>query len=522
MNQPSRPHSHALAKSIGLVSLITLLSRILGLAREMVKAALLGTSYYSDAFTLAFTFPNLFRRLTAEGAMSSAFIPVFAEVLKADGEKRAFEFARNFFWLFTIILVLFSLLFIFSAPWLIRYVFAIGFDGEPLALTIVLTRYMFIYIVFISLAAILQGILNSFSVFWVSALTPALLNISIIGCALYFAPRLSNPTTGFAIGVIMGGLVQLLVQLPKAGRIGLRLFSGFNLSDPRIRQVITLMIPTLFGTGIYQINIIVSNLIASTLDEGAISSLNFSNRLLELIIGIFIVSITTVFLPRFAKLFAEQQLDSLTSDLGRIIQLTAFITLPATIGVLMINEEIVTLLFARGAFDSTSVMLTAGALRYHILGLTFISWNRVLLTFFQAGKWVKQTVQIAAIILVVNAVSAVVLSVWAGHLGIAGANSISQAVQTILLVLYLHRLLKRGLAELISIMPLVKTVWISLLMFGGLWLFKSLLIPPEMVLWMRISLTVGFGVVFYGCCAFIFRSEELGTLVATIRGKKGQ
>ena len=142
--------------------------------------------------------------------------------------------------------------------------------------------------------------------------------------------------------------------------------------------------------------------------------------------------------------------------------------------------------------------------------------------FFQAGRWVKQTVQIAAIILVVNAVSAVILSVWAGHLGIAGANSISQAVQTILLVLYLHRLLKRDLAELIPIMPLLKTMWISLLLLGGLWLFKLLLIPPEMVLWMRIGLTAGFGVVFYGCCAFIFRSEELGTLTAVIKGKKGQ
>jgi len=181
MNRPIRSKYNTLFKSIGLVSLITLFSRILGLVREIVKAALLGTSYYSDAFTLAFTIPNLFRRMTAEGAMSSAFIPVFNEILHEEGEKRAFDFAKNFFWLFTMALILFSLLFIISAPWLIRYVFAPGFTSEPQQLTVLLTRYMFIYIVFISLAAILQGVLNSFAVFWISSLTPVLLNISIIG-----------------------------------------------------------------------------------------------------------------------------------------------------------------------------------------------------------------------------------------------------------------------------------------------------------------------------------------------------
>ncbi len=517
MNQPNRSKSNSLFKSIGLVSLITLLSRILGLIREIVKAALLGTSHYSDAFTLAFTIPNLFRRMTAEGAMSSAFIPVFNEILQKDGEKRAFDFAKNFFWLFTFVLLLFSLLFIISAPWLIRYVFAPGFESEPLQLTVLLTRYMFIYIVFISLAAILQGVLNSFAVFWVSSLTPVLLNISIIGCAVFFAPRLSNPTFGFAIGVLLGGVIQLTVQLPSARKAGLRLLSGINLADPKIRQVITLILPTIFGTGIYQINIIISNFIASTLDEGAISSLNFSNRLLELIIGVFIISITTVFLPRFSTLFAEQQLDTIGSDMQRIIEITAFIALPATVGVFMIGDEIVTLLFARGEFDATSVSLTAGALRYHILGLIFISWNRILLTLFQAGKWIQQTVQIAAVILVVNAVAAVILSRFAGHLGIAGANSLSQVVQTILLVLYLHKLLKCRISFLFSGKRLAKTFMLSTLLLTGLWVFKKYLITPEWPVLLSVSLLISFGVIFYGSCAVLFKSEALESLLDQFR-----
>ncbi|MBT3225490.1 MAG: murein biosynthesis integral membrane protein MurJ [Deltaproteobacteria bacterium] len=520
MNQPIRSKNKALFKSIGLVSLITLFSRILGLMREIVKAALLGTSYHSDAFTLAFTIPNLFRRMTAEGAMSSAFIPVFNEILHQDGEKRAFDFAKNFFWLFTFALVLFSLLFILSAPWLIRYVFAPGFDGEPLHLTVILTQYMFIYILFISLAAILQGVLNSFAIFWISSLTPVLLNISIIACALFFAPRLSNPTFGFAIGVLLGGVIQLTVQLPTARKTGLQLLSRINLADPKIRQVITLILPTIFGTGIYQINIIVSNFIASSLDEGAISSLNFSNRLLELIIGVFIISITTVFLPRFSTLFAEQRLDTISSEMQRIIEITAFIALPATVGIFMIGDEIVTLLFARGAFDATSVSLTAGALRYHILGLIFISWNRILLTLFQAGKWIRHTVQIAAVILIVNTVAALVFSRTTGHLGIAGANSLSQVVQTVLLVLYLHKLMKCRIGLFFSGKRLAKTVMLSTLLLIALWGFKTYIIAREQPVLLNVCLLIGFGIIFYGSCALLFKSEALKSLIEQTRFHK--
>lgn len=525
MNPPSQSHSRSLFKSVGVVSLITLFSRILGLLREIVKAALLGTSYYSDAFTLAFTLPNLFRRLTAEGAMTSAFIPIFTELLAKEGKQRAFGFARNFFWLFTIVLVLFSVLFILSAPWLVRTVFAVGFEGEPLHLTVVLTRYMFGYIVFISLAAVLQGVLNSFAVFWISSLTPALLNISIIGCALVLAPKCSNPTYGFAAGVVLGGIVQLLVQIPGSRRLGLRLLSGFNLHDPGIRKALTLMLPTLFGTGVYQVNIIISNLIASTLDEGAISSLTFSNRLLELIIGIFIVSITTVFLPRFATLFTSRQFDELGSDLQKLIELTAFITLPATVGMVMISEEVITLLFARGVFDANSVSLTAGALRYHMLGLTFIAWNRILLTFFQAGRWLKQIVLVAVVVLGVNTISALLFSRLTGHLGIAGANSLSQLTQTALLVLYLHKLLERRIGDLFSIRRLAKTFIISALLAGCLWLFKTFVLAPTLAVSISVSLTIGFAIIVYGCFAVIFRNRELQDLLAIFgltRKEKGQ
>jgi len=248
--------------------------------------------------------------------------------------------------------------------------------------------------------------------------------------------------------------------------------------------------------------------------------LNFSNRLLELIIGVFIISITTVFLPRFSTLFAEQHLDTIRSDMQQIIEITAFIALPATVGVLMIGEEIVTLLFARGAFDATSVSLTAGALRYHILGLIFISWNRILLTLFQAGKWIRQTVQIAAMILIVNTVAAVIFSRSAAHLGIAGANSLSQMVQTILLVLYLHKLMKCRIGQLFSGKRLMKTFMMSILLLIGLWSFKKYMTSPEQPVLLNVSLLIGFGVILYGSSAILFKSEALKSIRDQFNFKK--
>jgi len=512
-------HGSRIFRSVGLVSLITLCSRILGLAREMVKAALLGTSYFSDAFSLAFAIPNLFRRLTAEGAMTSAFIPIFTEIRSLEGEKQAFDFARNFFWLLSAILTLFSLAFILAAPWLVRVIFAAGLDGEPLTLTVFLTQFMFFYIVLISLAAILQGVLNTAGVFWISALTPVLLNISIIGGALLLAPRLSNPTYGFAAGVILGGTLQLLVQVPGARKLGLHLLAGFNPFDPGIRKALTLFLPTLFGTGIYQLNLIISNIIASSLDEGAISSLNFSNRLLELIIGIFVVSMTTVFLPRFASLFNEQRMAELTSDLRELLELVTFITLPATMGILMIAEETVTLLFARGEFGAESIALTSGALRFHILGLTFIAWNRILLTFFQAGRWLRQTVVAAGIVLGVNTAAALVFAKTAGHIGIAGANSLSQLIQTLLLVSYLHGMLGQGNRGLLSRTRIPGTVAISFMLLAGLWLFRTLLDLSGLPALGVVSVTIAAAVLFYGGLAAVFRRKELKMLLSLMHIK---
>lgn len=513
----------SLFKKVGVISSITTISRILGLIREIVRATFLGTSFYNDAFTLAFSLPNLFRRLTAEGVMINAFIPVFCKIQKEEGDDSALNYATSFFWMATIILVLFSILFIILAPWLVQYIFAPGFKGESLTLTIFLTRFMFLYIVFISLAAIGQGVLNSFSQFWVSAITPVLLNISIIGFAIWLSPRLANPSLGFAIGVIVGGLVQLGFHYPFLREKGFRLLKGINFKNPHLPETFKLIIPTIFGVGIYQINIIISNLIATTVGEGAISSLNFSNRLLELFLGIFVISIVTVILPKFSVLFLEKQYNQITIDLRFALRITTFISLPIIAGTYLLAEDIVSLIYKRGMFDQQSVVLTAGALKYHILGLVFISWNRLLVTGYQAAKYLKRMVQVSFVIMVINIVLAFWLSVEMKHLGIALANSISQAAQTILLLYFIREF---GLGKIISLrmmMQIFKIIICCLIMLTGVFYCKKLMINwVGLPLVLTLIINILAGIICFTFPAYILKCSELMDLILIFTKRKKQ
>lgn len=506
-------------KSIFTISVITMGSRILGLVREIVRASILGTSFYSDAFTLAFSIPNLFRRLTAEGIMINAFIPTFCHLKQKEGDDNALAFARNFFWLSTCFLIAFSLVFIAAAPWLVKYLFAAGFTGEPLELTIFLTQFMFAYIGLVSLAAICQGILNSFSTFWVSAFTPLLLNISIIGFAVCLAPHMENPTYGFAIGVLFGGVLQLLFQLPYTFKHRFKLIGPVCFNDPNIRQVGKLMLPTIFGVGIYQINIIISNLIATTLEEGSLASLNFSNRLLELVLGVFVISLTTVILPKLAHLFIDKNYQEISSRLRESIHLIAFITLPVMAGSMIIAEEAISVLFLRGRFDETSLIMTAGALRFHMIGLIFIAWNRVLLTCYQAAKYLKRVVQISFVVMVVNLAGALLFSGYMGHLGIALASSVSQVIQTILLIFCIKDISIQKIPNAFFSLSLYKNVLAAFIMMAGLFACKQYLLPLQLPQILNLFLLASLGGIFFITAGFLFRSEELTQLSKLIRRK---
>lgn len=499
-------------KTIGVVSLITLISRILGLIREVVRANFLGTSIFSDAFTLAFSLPNLFRRLTAEGAMTSAFIPIYTEVREKEGDKKALAFSAGFFWFMTLILTLFCLAFIAATPWLVEYVFAAGFSETPLQITVFLTRLMFFYILFISLAAVFQGVLNSCSIFTPSAFTPVLLNISIIVSAVLLAPTFENPAIGFGIGVLIGGLCQLWFQYPFVRRLGFRFLKYSSFNDPNIKKTIKLIIPATFAAGIYQINVVISNLIATTLEEGSLSSLNFSNRLLELVLGVFIVSITTVILPRFSRLFIQSKLDAIQHNLDDAMRLISFLTFPVIAGTLLLSEDIVTLLFMRGEFDANSVAMTAGALQFHMIGLVFISWNRVMVSTYQAAKMVKITAYLSGASMIVNLISAWVFSRYMGHLGIALASSFSQVILLGLLLYYINKIGINKIGRSFFNRSIVYHFLLTCVMALIIWILKSYLLFQQPS-WVILLLIVPIALIFYFGSAYLFKSRELKQLI---------
>lgn len=416
---------------------VTLLSRFLGLAREMVTSFYLGTGHSADAFRLAFMIPNLFRRLVGEGAMTAAFVPTFTDQLETKRRDEAWAFAASFFWLLLLVLAGLTALGIVAAPWLVRWIFASGFASVPgkVELTSYLLRLLFAYVLFISLAALAQAMLNSLGRFAIPAFTPVLLNLAIILSAFFFARRFVDPSIAFALGVLAGGFLQFAFQYPFLLKAGFRLGGRVNLRSPAVRQVARLMAPAIFGAGIYQINVAVSQHIATYQTAGAVASLGYSARLMEVVLGIFVVSLSTVILPDLSRKALAKDHFGMAATLSFALRAAALVTIPATVGIILLRVPFVNLLFRfkGGSFDATSTKLTAYALLFHILGLTFVSGTRILVPLFYAFKDIRTPVKVASLSMVLNILLCLLLTGPLGHGGIALATSLSAVVQLLLL-----------------------------------------------------------------------------------------
>ena len=410
------------------LSSITFISRITGLIREMVITTLLGTSFYSDVFYLAYSIPNLFRRFSAEGAMLTTFIPVFTKIQNEKKEEKSKQFVRNFFWSFFLLLSLFYALFLIFTPELISNIFARGFQGLVLEESVFLTRLMFCYIVLISLTAIYQGILNYHSIFFPSAFSPILLNILIVLGGFWFGVTQKEAALGLSIGVILGGLAQLFYSQYFVHRLGYFFWKKVKLFDTETRKVFQKMGGGLMSAGVYQLNIIIGYTIASQLYTGSIASLTISNRLVEFTLGIFVVSITTILLPELVKLITDKKYTLATKKMQEALLLSSWITLPATIGIVICGEYIIRILFVRGSFDEYSLQLTLQALFFHSLGIFFIGWNRILTSTFHSFQQFKKPAYLAFITMVFNAFLCWYLARKIGHQAIALASSASQVL----------------------------------------------------------------------------------------------
>jgi putative peptidoglycan lipid II flippase len=513
-------------KAAGVVGSATFLSRIFGYIRDMTLAWFFGAGLYSDAFFVAFRIPNLLRRLFAEGSLSIAFIPVFTEYLTNQGKKDAFEMARSATRLLSVLLVIAAFIGVLLSPIIIR-VIAPGFAESPekLSITIFLTRIMFPYIFFIGMVALSMGILNVLGHFAAPALAPVFLNISIICSVFLISPYMADPVTGLAIGVLIGGVLQLILQVPFLIKKGFYFWEKAKIYHPGLKKIGLLMLPTIFGAAVYQINILVGTLLASLLKEGSVSYLYYADRLVQFPLGIFGIAAATAVLPSLSRQAADNDLPALRDTFSFTMKMVFFITIPSMIGLIILREPIVALLFKRGAFDAETTRLTAYALLYYAIGLWAFSAVRIVVSTFYALQDTKTPVRMAVISVCANIILGIILMGPLAHGGLALATSLASMLNLWLLVRALRS--KLGALGWTNIIQSVcKTMICSGVMGVAVWAISLLIIPSEggtfsgLLLGLMGSIIIGF--VLYGSFSLLLKSQELEKVVAMVRKGRGE
>ncbi len=508
-------------KAAGVVGGATLLSRILGFVRDMVIAHIFGAGLGSDAFFVAMRVPNLLRRLFAEGSLSIAFIPVFTEYLTVKGREEAFAMARSALRLLSVLLVGVVMLGILLSPVIVR-VMAPGFADSPdkLELTVLLTRILFPYTFFICIVALSMGILNALGHFAAPALAPVFLNLGIIFSAVILCPRLEVPSVGLAVGVLIGGVMQLVLQVPFLVSRGFRFWEKAGLRHPGINKVGRLMLPTIFGAAVYQINIIIGTLLASTLPEGSVSYLYYADRLVQFPLALFAISTATAVLPSMSRQVAAGDMEGLSDTFGYGMRLILFITIPAMAGLIVLREPIVRLLLQRGAFDAAATALTADALLYYGIGLWAFSGVRIVVSTFYALSDTKTPVKTAVISIVCNLILALVLMGPLSHGGLALATSLSSVINLLILVYVLTRRLPRVAWGDIALSAIKATI-ASAIMGGVVYVVSRGVIPPAggsfVGLGLGVATTIAAGCVVYFLSARLVGSPELASALLLIK-----
>jgi len=510
-----------ITRSAGIVGSLTLLSRIAGYARDMVIAYFFGASASTDAFWVAFRIPNLLRRLFAEGSLTISFIPVFTDYLEKGNKEEAKKVADTVFTILFCLLLLISIAGVLLSPYIVK-IFAAGFDEQTYDLAVTLNRYMFPYILFISLTALSMGVLNSLRHFFAPAISPALSNICIIAAIFFIHRSLSVPIYSAALGVMLGGILQLVLQLPFLKTRGF-LF-GFNrgFRHPAVKRIALLIVPQLFGVAVYQINIIVNTQYASFMPQGSISYLYFAERLIEFPLGIIAVSIATVLLPSLSSHVSKGEFGKFREIYSYTLRLMLFILIPALVGLIVLRVPICNLLYQRGEFSYAASIFTSQALFGYAVGLWAVGGIRITAPAFYAMQDTKTPVIIAFIAFIVNAVFGYVLGFKLGllHTGLAISSSISSVINFVLLFYLVER--RVGDIKVKSILTLcAKLIVISLIMGFAAWKFSALADWSESQFsWQKLGVLAGSVVLsaaVYFTLAKLLRVKESDFLFGMIR-----
>ncbi|HKY01499.1 MAG TPA: murein biosynthesis integral membrane protein MurJ, partial [Burkholderiales bacterium] len=432
-----------LLKALATVSGLTLVSRILGLARDAIVAGSFGANSTTDAFLVAFRIPNLLRRLFAEGAFSQAFVPVLAEYKNRRGEQETKLLIDHVATTLALVLIAATIVGIAGSA-VIVYIGAPGFVDEPekFDLTVEMLRITFPYILFISLVALAGGILNTWSRFAVPAITPTLLNVSFIVGALFFAPYFDPPIKVLAWAVFVGGLLQLALQIPALIRIGMLPRPRFDWSDPGTRRILYLMGPALLGVSVGQISLLLNTIFASFLPTGSVTWLYFADRLMEFPTGLLGVALGTILLPSLAKYHSEKNETEYSALLDWGLRLTFMLTLPAAVALALLSLPLVASLFQYGQFGAHDLDMTRRALIAYSIGLLGLILVKILAPGFYARQDIRTPVKIAVVTLIVTQLMNVAFIQFLAHTGLALALGLGACLNAGLLF---TRLRKRGI-----------------------------------------------------------------------------
>lgn len=503
------------------MGLATLLSRVLGLARDLVIAYFFGAGLAADAFFVAFRIPNLLRRLLAEGALTVSFIPIFTEYLASRSKAEAFELARAVLTLLSMILAVISVLGVLLAPWII-WVFAPGFSADPdkFALTVLLTRIMFPYIFLIALVALAMGVLNSLGKFAGPALAPVMLNVGMIASVLLLSGYFDPPILALAVGVIFGGLLQVLLQLPYLVREGNLLGVSFNFRHPALRRIALLMAPAALGAAVYQFAVFINTLLASFLPQGSVSYLYYADRVMQFPLGIFAIALATAVLPTMSRQAADKDMTGLSESLSHALRLVFFITIPSMVGMIVLAEPTIHLLFQRGEFDPAATKATAQALIAYAVGLWALSAVQIVVRAFYSLQDTRTPVKVAVVSLACGAALSLILMGPFKHVGLALASSGGSIINLALLVIILRRRLGSfgGRALISSILN--NALW-SIAMGLVVFLVASGYDPAASVsIWslgLRVVGAVGLGLAVYFILAVIWRAPEMKSVWGLVR-----
>ena len=498
--------------ALGSIGVATLASRVLGFVRDMIVALAFGAGPVTDAFFVAFRIPNILRRLLAEGALSTAVIPVFTDYATTRPREELVRMLRAVLAAALLVLTVTAAAGVVAAPWVVRLIApGFGADAGQLALAVRLTRIMFPYLVLVGLAAFAMGVLNSQGRFFASALGPALLNVGMIVAVVALAAHVDPPIVSLAIGVLVGGLGQLLVQVPGLRRVGLLVPPSGELRHPALGRVGRLLLPAVFGLAAVQVMVFVNTLLASLLPVGSISFLYYADRVMEFPLGVFGIALASASLPAMSRQAAAGDTRAVAGTVNFALRLAAYVSVPATVGLVVLSTPITRVLFERGRFGPDDTAATAVALVWYALGLVGFAGARITAQAFYAVAEPATAVKLGVLSIVANLVAAVALMGPLGHAGLAAASSFGAYVNLAgLLWAARHRfgplggraLLRSVARTTLACLPLLVWCVLSLRIAEALALHTT----TRTAVW--LGATIGVGAVLFWAASAALRSPE--------------